>query len=297
MRTICASPIATAGAVKPVLPAWTEPADIPRELGATTLALGQFDGVHRGHQQLLERARRAADLQGISAGVVTFARHTSAVLAPEREPAQLTPLGVKLELLQEHGMDFAVVLPVTPDVLRKPALRFVSVLLLNALDARTIVVGPDYRFGHRALGNPDLLAELTRDTGIDVVVMDELTDADKRISSTRIRNAITTGRVGEAAQLLGRDHRIAATVSSACAGNSALVELEPFVARPAQGSYSVLLRTPNRTAPSPGAARLTLDADGRRAVITRAAGLHTGDDLVIELRSELNPSATSGRGR
>lgn len=288
--------------MKPALPVWTEPADVPPDLGATTLALGQFDGVHRGHQRLLERARRAADARGIAAGVVTFARHTSAVLAPEREPVQLTPLDVKLELLRAHGMDFAVVLPVTLDVLQKPALRFVSVLLLDALDARTIVVGPDYRFGRGARGNPDLLAEVTRNAGIDVVVMDEFTDADERISSTRIRRAITAGRIGMAAQLLGRNHRIAATVSSASsvssalAGNGVLVALEPSVAKPEHGSYSVLLRMPDRPASASGQAQLTFDAEGH-AVITGGPALHPGDDVVIEFRGELSPSATSGRGR
>lgn len=289
--TLPDGPVATVGAVKPPLPVWTEPAEVPRDLGATTLALGQFDGVHRGHQQLLQRARRAADERGISAGVVTFARHTSAVLAPEREPAQLTPLDVKLELLRAHGMDFAVVLPVTADVLQKPALRFVSALLRGALDARTIVVGPDYRFGHRARGNPDLLAELTRNTGIDVVVMDEFTDADERISSTRIRQAISAGHVGLAARLLGREHRIAATVSSVLAVDTVLVELEPSVARPVRGGYSVLVSTPNTSQ-----AQLTLNADDH-AVITGAHGLQPGDDVVIRFRSELSPSAPSARGR
>lgn len=271
------------------LPVWTAPDEVPRHLGPTTLALGQFDGVHRGHQQLLAAARRAADQRGIAAGVVTFDQHTSTVLAPGREPARLTSLDTKLELLRAHGMDFAVVLPARRDVLGKPALRFVSVLLLDALDARTIVVGPDYRFGSGARGNPDLLAELTRNRGVDVVVMDELTHDGERISSTRVRGALGAGHVDLAADLLGRNHRTA-TVTCVPGDGTVVLDLDRCAARPAHGRYAVRVHAPGD--PFPGPAELTLTADGA-AVLTSAPGLQPGDAVVIEFRassSSANPT-------
>jgi riboflavin kinase/FMN adenylyltransferase len=272
-----------AGAQSTHLQVWTGPDDVRRDLGPTALALGQFDGVHRGHQRLLERARSAADRRGIPAGVVTFSRHTSAVLAPGLEPAQLTTLDVKLDLLHAHGMDFAVVLPVTPAILGKSPLRFVSALLLDALRAHTIVVGPDFRFGRGAGGDPELLTQLTRTAAVDVVVMDVLTHAGERVSSTRIRRAVAEGRVGLAAELIGRSHHVSAVVTAVPDRSTALVSLDPSAACPAQGRYRVQVHGRGRPDLTRASAELALPAYGE-AALTGAPGWRPADRLWIDFQ-------------
>lgn len=209
--------------------------------GPTALTIGQFDGVHRGHQRLLAETRERADALGVAAGAVTFARHPLHLLAPHRAPAMLSRLDDKIRLLREHGMDFVLTLPVTTEVLRIPAERFAAELLGEWLNAKAVVVGADFRYGAGAAGDPGkLIAQLSR-RGTDVAVMNTVLDDGERISSTRIRCELAAGRTDRAQALLGRRHRVRVT-----AGNDNTLIASPGTAWPGRGRYQVSVSAPGR---------------------------------------------------
>jgi riboflavin kinase/FMN adenylyltransferase len=177
---------------------------VPADLGPTVVTIGVFDGVHRGHQALLSQVVDQAAASGISAGAVTFDRHPMEVVGPARRVPMLCTLRQRVALLGAAGMDFVVVLPFTLRLSRMPPEEFAIKVLLEAVSARAIVVGANFRFGHRAAGNPELLAELARPRGVDVAAVSLDDEGGKAISSSRIRAALAEGDVGTATRLLGR---------------------------------------------------------------------------------------------
>ena len=181
---------------------------VPAGLGPTVVTVGNFDGVHRGHQALLRRVAAEAAARGLPAGAVTFDRHPVAVLRPGAAPKLLTTLRGRVRLLGEAGMDFVLVLPFTAELSRVPAERFATEVLLDGVGARAVVVGANFRFGHRAAGDAGLLAELGRERGVDVVALDLQADGGEAVSSTRIRTALAAGDVATAWRLLGRPHAV-----------------------------------------------------------------------------------------
>ena len=181
---------------------------VPADLGPTAVTVGVFDGVHRGHQALLARVAAAAAARGVPACVVTFDRHPVEVLRPGSHPRRLTTLRRRVALLGRHGMRLVLVLPFTAELSRVPAERFATEVLFDALGARAVVVGENFRFGHRAAGDPALLAKLARPRGAEVVVVPLQPAGGEPVSSTRIRAALAAGEVAAAARLLGRAHAV-----------------------------------------------------------------------------------------
>jgi riboflavin kinase/FMN adenylyltransferase len=177
---------------------------VPADLGPTAVTIGVFDGVHRGHRALLERVAREAAARGIAAGAITFDRHPVRVLRPGSHPRMLCTLSERVELLGEAGMDFVLVLPFTPRLSRMRAEEFAVKVLLEEVSARVIVVGANFRFGHRAAGDAELLTRLARPRGVDVEAVPLDAEGGEVISSTRIRAALAEGDVATAARLLGR---------------------------------------------------------------------------------------------
>jgi riboflavin kinase/FMN adenylyltransferase len=178
---------------------------VPAELGPTVITIGTFDGVHRGHQALLGRVAEEAAARGIAAGAITFDRHPIEVLRPGTRPPMLTTLRRRVALLGAAGMEFVLVLPFTRRLSRMRAEEFAIKVLLEAVSARAIVVGANFRFGHRAAGDPELLAELARPRGVDVIAVSlDAEGGGEAISSTRIRAALASGDVATATRLLGR---------------------------------------------------------------------------------------------
>jgi riboflavin kinase / FMN adenylyltransferase len=171
----------------------------PEELpaGERAVAIGSFDGVHLGHQRVLETARAA----GPVAAVVTFWPHPRLVLGNRVE--LLCTLERRLELLDEQEVDEVLVVEFTPELARLEPEEFAD-SLLRQIGARTIAVGEDFRFGRRASGDPDLLARL----GFDVRVVETV----ESTSSTRIRELLGLGDVAGAAALLGRPAEVEGTV-------------------------------------------------------------------------------------
>jgi len=179
-------------------------ARVPADLGPTVVTIGVFDGVHRGHRVLLDRVRAEAAARGIAPGAITFDRHPMEILRPDSRPPMLSTLRQRIELLGRHGMEFVLVLPFTRRLSRMRAEEFAVKVLLEAVSARAIVVGDNFRFGHGAAGDPEVLARLARPRGVDVIPVSLDGEGGEVISSTRIRAALSEGDVATAARLLGR---------------------------------------------------------------------------------------------
>ena len=192
---------------------WRQPGDVPPDVGRTVVTIGNFDGVHRGHQAILDRARRVADDLGtdVPVVVVTFDPHPMAVLAPDRAPAALTTIDQRVRLLAARGDDHVLVLPFDREMASWSPEEFVQRVLVDALHAAAVVVGANFRFGHRAGGNVDTLRELgtTHDFTVDAV---GLVGGDPPWSSTIVRQAIARGDVAAAAEVLGRPHTVEGVV-------------------------------------------------------------------------------------
>lgn len=184
-----------------------------RAQGPSVLTIGTFDGVHRGHQALHRRVVEEAERLDAAAGVVTFDRHPLQTLLPDKAPCMLSTLDQRLTLLEAEGITAVFVLEFTRAVADLSPEEFVRYAVVDAMRARKVVVGPDFRFGHDRSGDVDLLEELGERHGFEVeIVRLEENQAGEKISSTRVRGFVAEGEVGEAAKLLGRPYRLAGTV-------------------------------------------------------------------------------------
>ncbi len=186
---------------------------VPQDLEATVVTIGMFDGVHRGHQALLGRVVEEAAARGLPPAAITFDRHPMEVLRPGSHPRLLTTLRQKVALLDAAGMAFVLVLPFTLELSRVPAEEFAAQVLFGAMRARAVVVGANFRFGHKATGDLGLLTELGQRRGVEVLgVPLQALDASggrepsagEAVSSTRIRAELVAGDVQAAARLLDR---------------------------------------------------------------------------------------------
>jgi riboflavin kinase / FMN adenylyltransferase len=187
-------------------------AALPEGMRPTVVTVGMFDGVHRGHRALLGRVAAEAAARGVPAAAVTFDRHPLAVLRPGSEPPLLTTLDRKVALLGEAGMEVVLVLEFTRELSEVPAEAFATEVLFDALAARAVVVGENFRFGHKAAGDPALLADLGRARGIDVVAVPLQTHDGEVVSSTRVRTELTAGDVAAASASLGRPYAVEGVV-------------------------------------------------------------------------------------
>ena len=197
---------------------------VPPAFGPSVVTIGNFDGVHRGHQAVLGEVAAAARRQGLRSVAVTFEPHPVAVLFPDRAPAVLTPLDVKLDLLAATGLDAVLVLPFTQEFARWTPERFVKEVFVDALRAKLVVVGRDTRFGYRNSGDVGTLRELGDELGFEVQVVHEVgvpaegraenqePHRGPRWSSSLVRDLLARGDVGHAAHILGRPHRVSGVV-------------------------------------------------------------------------------------
>jgi len=167
--------------------------------------IGVFDGVHKGHQQLLNRAKEIADGRNIVA--LTIDPHPSTVFAPDRAPTMLTTLADRVELLKIHNADQVAVMKFNEKFAAMSPEDFVQTVLVNQLHASTVIVGKNFTYGHKAAGNVDTLIKsgLTHNFTVDV---QELKADEEVISSSRIRALVIEGKVEKARELLSRPHRL-----------------------------------------------------------------------------------------
>ena len=176
------------------------------------VTVGNFDGIHRGHQALVAVAVRDARAAGGTAVVLTFDPHPSAVLSPDRAPSALMTLEQKGEVVAGLGADRLVALPFTPELCRKSAEQFAREVLRGTLGARVVVVGSNFRFGAHRSGDLETLRSLGHDLGFRVHGLDPIFHQGAPISSTRIREALARGAVEAAEELLGRRFFVDGTV-------------------------------------------------------------------------------------
>jgi riboflavin kinase/FMN adenylyltransferase len=176
----------------------------PRGWPEAALAVGNFDGVHRGHQALVALAVRDARAEGGTSVVLTFDPHPSRVLSPDRAPASLMSLDQKAEILSSLGVDRLAVLPFTIELSRREPEDFAREVLQRALGARVVVVGSSFRFGRDRAGDLATLRRLGDDLGFRVHGLRPVIARGGPISSTRIREALSRGAVDAARDFLGR---------------------------------------------------------------------------------------------
>ncbi|WP_440997275.1 bifunctional riboflavin kinase/FAD synthetase [Arhodomonas sp. SL1] len=175
--------------------------------------IGNFDGVHRGHHAVISRLHEQARARGLPATVVTFEPHPLEYFVPERAPPRITGLRDKLNALAECGVDRVLCLRFGPAIANMPAEAFIDELLVRRLGIEFLMVGDDFRFGHRRRGDFEMLRQAGPERGFEVERMPTVADGESRISSTRLREALAVGDLASAEHLLGRPYRISGRVS------------------------------------------------------------------------------------
>lgn len=233
------------------LPVVAHLATLAREHGLKriSVALGVFDGVHRGHQLILSALCDTARKTASTPVAVTFTPHPRSVLTPDDAPSLLTRDSQRVELLARYGAGAVVLLPFDRTLAELPPNAFLRKhLFTETLEICSICVGQDWRFGRRGSGNVELLGREATKRGTTVISMPPFTLYGKPVSSTRIREAVTAGKLGLAGRLLGRPYAIAGTVvhgkgigRKACRCATANVDASGMVLPPS-GVYAVAAR-------------------------------------------------------
>jgi riboflavin kinase/FMN adenylyltransferase len=226
---------------------WRSLDAVPRDLGRTVVTVGNFDGVHLGHQHVVSRAREVAAGLGVPVVAVTFDPHPMAVLRPEHAPQTLTDLSTRAALLADAGVDALLVVPFDRDVAAWPPERFVTEILVGALHAQAVVVGANFRFGVKASGDVATLAALgrTHDFTAEGIALD---GGPQVWSSTYVRNCLGAGDVEGAAEALGHPFTVRGEVVKGDQRGRELgyptanVPTSRMLAAPADGVYAGWLR-------------------------------------------------------
>lgn len=223
---------------------WRDFSEVPSELGRTVVTIGNFDGMHLGHQHVVRRAREVAGEVGVDHVVaVTFDPHPIAVLRPEHAPPTLTTIDERLRLLGEAGVDDVLVIPFSRDIAAWTPAEFIQRILLDTLHVRAVVVGANFRFGNRAAGDCNLL----RGAGAehDFVLEEVSLDGGPQVwSSTYVRTCLAAGDVSGAAEALGRPFTTRGVVVEGDKRGRELgyptanVPVRPGAAAPADGVYA-----------------------------------------------------------
>ncbi len=182
--------------------------------GGCVLAVGNFDGVHRGHQLIFHTAVRKARDEDLKAVLLTFSSHPAAVIRPGETPESLMTITDRLLIAEGFGFDSAFVLDFDPRMAAMPPGRFVEDILVGRLGTRAVVAGESWRFGRRRAGDMPMLSSMGRRLGFEVQAVDPFMVDDLPVSSTRIRGALAAGDVSAAGALLGRPHFVHGTVVS-----------------------------------------------------------------------------------
>jgi len=183
-----------------------------RSPSPVALTIGNFDGVHRGHQAMLARLKAQARALGLPACVLTFEPHPLELFAPQTAPTRLTSLREKLELLATQGIERVHVSRFTRAYASGSPQDFIERVLINGLGMRWLLIGDDFRFGARRAGDFSLLQEASRTHGFGLEAMPTIEQKGVRVSSSAVRAALAAGRLAEAEALLGRPYSISGRV-------------------------------------------------------------------------------------
>jgi riboflavin kinase / FMN adenylyltransferase len=224
---------------------WRGMDSTPSGWGRCVATIGVFDGVHRGHQQMIGRTVARAAEAGLPSVVITFDPHPSEVVRPGSHPPMLTSNRRKAELLAALGVDVMCVLPFTVEFSHLSAAEFVHEVLVEHLHAAVVVVGENFRFGHKAAGDVAALKTLGARLGFVAEGVPLLSDGELTISSTFVRSCVDAGDVAAAAHALGRDHRVEGLVvrgdrrgGAELGYPTANLRVDRYAAIPADGVYA-----------------------------------------------------------
>lgn len=179
-------------------------AETPDDFGPCAITIGNFDGVHRGHQQILRRVIAAAREEGWKSAVLTFDPHPAKLLAPASAPSLLTTLAERARIILEQGIDEILILPFTPEIAALGPDDFVREILVDKLKARAVLVGANFHFGKRASGDAGMLEKLGRNYSFETEIIQPVVWRRRVISSSEIRRSIESGNVSTACRMLGR---------------------------------------------------------------------------------------------
>lgn len=216
------------------------------------LTIGNFDGIHLGHQSIFKQIVQRAKSKGGTSIVLTFQPHPLRVISPERAPRQLTTFRDKVGLIKELGIDYLICVNFTKEFSNIEAEDFVKEILVDKIGVKEIFIGSNYLFGKGRKGNPELLKRLGRLYGFSVTVVDELKIDGVTISSSRIRSLISNGRVEDASRFLGRPYSVTGTVISGARRGRKILHVP-----------TANLTTPNELLPKDGVYAVTVDLDNR----------------------------------
>lgn len=180
---------------------------------ATVVTIGSFDGVHRGHHALIERTQQIARARHLASVAVTFDPHPSVVLRGMADPHLITPLDLKLQYLDEAGVDMVKVLPFTREMSQIPPFPFLELEIAEALKAEALVVGYNFTFGAGGSGTPETIEVWGASRGVTVDVVPPVEWEGQMVSSSAVRTLIKEGHVDRASRLLGHPFAVQARVS------------------------------------------------------------------------------------
>ncbi len=223
-------------------------ANLPADLRGAAVAIGNFDGLHLGHREVIEEAGRIGRSAGIPWAVLTLEPHPRSLFEPDAPPFRLTPAPMKVRLIEQLGPEMLVIVPFDAAFSRTQPRAFVERVLVHGLGARHVVCGHDFAFGHGRKGTPELLLWLGDEFDFGFTCVQEVKDLDgEPYSSTRIRDYLRHGRPGDAARLLGRPFEIEGEVTKGDQRGHALgfptanLRLGEYL-RPANGVYAARAR-------------------------------------------------------
>ncbi len=218
--------------------------NLPDEVRGASVAVGNFDGVHLGHQAVIGEAGRVARDQGIPWAVLSFEPHPRSLFTTNQEPFRLTPFRIKARHVEALGVDNMIVLHFDHEFAGLSADDFVKKVLVKGLGARHVVSGYDFVFGHKRAGNCELLLHKGKEEGFDFTCVSAVDDGETIYSSTRVRRYLKVGDPRGAANLLGRPFEIEGRVEHGDARGrtigfpTANLHLGEYL-RPASGVYAV----------------------------------------------------------
>jgi riboflavin kinase/FMN adenylyltransferase len=191
-----------------------ELSELREPLHRSAVTIGNFDGIHLGHRELLGRVVRSARELGGTSVVITFDPHPAQVLAPERAPKILTPLALKTRLIEQEGIDLLAVLRFSRELSRLTPAEFAGSILVDKLRAAAVHVGSNFRFGYQRAGDAAVLAELGRKAGFRVETLPMIKVRDHRVSSSQVRHFLSGGHVEIAGRMLGRPYAVSGTITA-----------------------------------------------------------------------------------
>ncbi len=216
------------------------------------VTIGNFDGVHLGHQKIMKRLAEVAQKKGLESMVITFDPHPTKVLFPDRDLKLLTTTEQKLKLIEKTGVSAVLIIPFDKEFSRMPAGDFIKDILVRKLKVKHVIIGHNYRFGKGKTGNTQMLRNYGRRYGYSLNVVRNMKIGGFTVSSTRIRQLLHWGRVCEASTLLGRPYSIHGEVVKGAGRGGSILDTPtaniatPQELMPREGVYAVRVRMGDR---------------------------------------------------